>query len=109
MKLTLMSAVAAILAVFTSTALHAVDKGKVPAAKVGKDKTGANGHADEFDSLLKQCDTNKDGAVSWDEFSKHQPAGKDPKKSKEWFDKKDINHDGVLTRDEFAPPPNKKK
>jgi outer membrane protein assembly factor BamB len=46
-----------------------------------------------FDSLLKQWDTNKDGALSREEIEKTP--------FKNFFDSYDTNHDGKITRDEW--------
>lgn len=46
-----------------------------------------------FDALLKQADTDKDGALSKAEFAKTAFA--------DGFDSMDLNHDGKITRDEW--------
>ena len=98
-----------VLALAVSTAAFAKDKTKPGTdANGGKGKPGENHQMQMFDDLLKNADANKDGAVTLDEFLKHQPAGKDPGKSRDWFNGQDRNHDGKLTREDFEPPPSKK-
>lgn len=101
MKRTLILTASLLLAGLGTTALPAADK-KVKA------KPGHGGLEREFQELLQHCDKDKDGAVSKDEFTKNQPAGKDPGKTAEWFAKKDTNKDDKLTHEEFVPPPGKK-
>ncbi len=94
---------------FSTAAAFARDKGKPGAAPSGgKGKPGEDHHMQVFDDLLKSSDENKDGAVTLEEFLKHQPAGKDIAKSRDWFNGQDRNHDGQLTREDFAPPRSKK-
>lgn len=107
MKTNLITAV--VLALAFSTAAFAKDKAKPgDAVHGGKGKQGANHHMQIFDDLLKSSDENKDDAVTLDEFLRHQPAGKDIAKSRDWFHGQDRDHDGQLTREDFAPPPSKK-
>ena len=94
---------------FGTAAAFGKDIGKPGAAALGgKGKPGENRNMQVFEDLLKHSDENKDGAVTLEEFRKHQPAGKDPAKSRDWFNEQDRNKDGKLTREDFAPPPSKK-
>ena len=108
MKSKLITTVVLALA-FCTAAAFAKDKGKVgAAANGGKGQQGESRNMQVFEDLLKSSDENKDGAVTLEEFLKHQPAGKDAAKSRDWFNEHDRNHDGQLTREDFAPPPAKK-
>ena len=108
MKSKLITTVVLALA-FCTAAASAKDKGKPgAAANGGKGGQGESRNMQVFEDLLKRSDENKDGAVTLEEFLKHQPAGKEPAKSRDWFNEQDRNHDGKLTREDFAPPPSKK-
>ena len=107
MKSKLITPVVLALALST-TAAFAKDRAKPGAATGGKDKQGGNPRMQVFDDLLKHADENKAGAVTLDEFLKHQPAGKDAAKSRDWFSGQDRNQDGRLTREDFEPLPPKK-
>ena len=80
-------------------------KGAAAAAK-GKETSKADSDRDK-QFLAK--DKNKDGRLSWEEFS----AGRDPVDAKKWFEARDVDKDGFLSREEFvtskvANPPVKK-
>ena len=100
-------ATAAVLLAFGAAAAFAKDKAK-PGAAGGKDKQGGNHRMQIFDDLLKSSDENGDGAVTLAEFLRHQPAGKDAAKSRDWFSGQDRSQDGRLTREDFEPLPPKK-
>ncbi|MFN0075905.1 MAG: hypothetical protein ACKVY0_05475 [Prosthecobacter sp.] len=74
----------------------------------GIKKPGADSGKTEFNSILKNCDDDKNGSVTLEEFRQHQPAGKDPGSVDLWFNTHDKDKDGVLTAADFAPPPQKK-
>lgn len=79
-------------------------KGAAAAAK-GKETSKADSDRDK-QFLAK--DKNKDGKLSWEEFS----AGRDPVDAKKWFEARDVDKDGFLSREEFvtskvANPPKK--
>jgi len=48
---------------------------------------------------FEQKDANKDGKLSYEEFS----AGRDSDDAKKWFGLRDANSDGFLSREEFVP------
>src|SRR4051812_33576854 len=77
-------------------------------AEAAKDKKKGNG----VEARFKKLDTNNDGKLSKDEFSKFQPKkakegaaakkpGKEGKKLDAVFAKLDTNYDGFLSLDEF--------
>jgi N-sulfoglucosamine sulfohydrolase len=80
-------------------------KGAAAAAAKGKDTT--KGDTDREKQFLAK-DKNKDGKLSWEEFS----AGRDPADAKKWFEARDVDKNGSLSREEFVTskvlnPPNK--
>ncbi len=77
-------------------------------SKPGIKKPGDHSGKTEFNSILKNCDDDKNGSVTLEEFRQHQPAGKDPGSVDQWFNAHDKDKDGVLTAADFAPPPPKK-
>lgn len=69
---------------------------KAAAAAKGKEKTKTD---DGREQQFVNKDKNKDGKLSWEEFS----AGRDAGEAKKFFDARDLDHDGFLSREEFLP------
>lgn len=79
-------------------------KGGKGAAKSG----GKNSDAAREKQFVTK-DKDKDGRLSWEEFS----AGRDPQDAAGWFKARDVDHDNFLSREEFMAshvenPPKKK-
>lgn len=53
-------------------------------------------------AMFKSLDSNKDGAVSKEEFLASKKAQKDTAKAEKHFSKLDANNDGKLTQEEFG-------
>ena len=67
----------------------------------GKGKGAAKGNAKASPNraeMFKRLDTDHDGKLSWEEFSK----GRDPVDAKAWFKARDINGDGFLDAAEYT-------
>lgn len=107
----------AILALGLSLSLRAEDKPAATVKKPGAEKgagaakagkPGSGNAGEQFANLLKQCDENKDGAVTKDEFLKNQPPGKDAAKSEQWFTDQDKDKDGKITKQDYVRTDGKK-
>lgn len=73
-----------------------------------KKRPGASAGKNEFASVLERCDDNRDQAVTLAEFQKNQPAGKDAAAVEKWFQTRDSNRDGKLSKEDFKPAASKK-
>lgn len=73
-----------------------------------KKKPGAPAAKDEFASVLERCDENRDHAVTLAEFQRNQPEGKDAAAVEKWFQTRDSNRDGKLSKEDFKPATSKK-
>jgi arylsulfatase A-like enzyme len=78
-----------------------------PKGAAGKGKESAKADAGREQQFVAK-DKDKDGKLSWAEFS----AGRDPAEAKKWFDARDVDKNGFLSREEFVTakvlnPPNK--
>ncbi len=67
----------------------------VVAGGAGGAAGGNNARAAKFDAL----DLDKDGKLSPVEFS----GARKPAEAAKWFERRDVNHDGSISREEFLP------
>lgn len=89
----------------TPTVKKVIADGATPPVKK---KPGAPAAKDEFASVLERCDENRDHAVTLAEFQRNQPEGKDAAAVEKWFQTRDSNRDGKLSKEDFKPATSKK-
>jgi len=67
----------------------------LPLPAIPSDGPGGSGRAQAFERL----DTNRDGKLGYEEFS----VGREPADARKWFDLRDANGDGSVSRAEYVP------
>ena len=80
---------------------------------MNKSKVGSSNHSNTGDKRLERLDTNKDGAVSFDEMyiEMKNRRGNDfsKEKAQQQFDRMDSNKDGFLSSEELPNAPQNQK